>query len=300
MPARAAMISRVSRAGAILAAVLLFPAPPAVAKIVEEVVEIAVTAANLYGRQFTQPITLTVVRDDERERSPFLVLNHGRPATPADFAKMGRVRYTANARYFVSKGFAVFMPTRMGYGVSGGEDVEYSGACQSRQYPPAFEAAAQQTLKVIEHARSLKYVDPGRGLVMGQSYGGATAIAIAAKQVPGVLAAVNFAGGGGGNPAQSPEKPCRADLMEELLASYGATARIPTLWLYSENDRYWGKELPRRWFESFRKRGGAGDFVQLPPLQPPLGEDGHAIFTRNPDAWRPALEDFLRRTGFLQ
>jgi len=34
--------------------------------------------------------------------------------------------------------------------------------------------------------------------------------------------------------------------------------------------------------------------VQLPPY----GEDGHGSFTRNPAAWRPAFEEFLRRNGF--
>jgi dienelactone hydrolase len=270
----------------------------AFAKLVEEVVDLPVSAKNIYGAAFSQPIKLTVWRDDTRKASPFLVLNHGRPASSADMAKMGRQRYADNAQYFVSQGFAVFVPTRMGYGPGGGEDVEYAGDCGTRNYPPAFEAAAEQVLRAIDHARGQPYVNKARGLVVGQSYGGATAIAIAAKNPEGVVAAVNFAGGGGGNPASRPERPCSEARLRDLYAVYGRTAKLPTLWLYSENDRYWGKELPRRWFEGYVKSGGRGEFVQLRPLDPSKGDDGHAIFTRDPAAWREPFEAFLRKNGF--
>jgi dienelactone hydrolase len=273
---------------------LLAAAPPGAARILEEVTELPVTVANMRGHSVSRAIKVTIFRDDAAARSPFLVLNHGRPAKFEDFARLGRVRYSDNSRYLVARGFAVFVPTRIGYGATGGEDVEYSGACGARKYPPVYEAAALQTIRVIEHARALPYVDGARGIVVGQSFGGATVIAVAAKNVPGVLAAVNFAGGGGGNPTGRPQDPCRADLLEQLFAGYGATARIPTYWLYSENDMYFGKELPQRWFKAFQAAGGRGEFVQLPPH----GADGHASFTRNPSAWRPAFEDFLRKSGF--
>ena len=273
---------------------LLAAAQPGAARIVEEVIELPMTVANMRDQSVSRAIKVTIFRDDAAPRSPFLVLNHGRPAKFEDFAKLGRVRYSDNSRYFVARGFAVFVPTRIGYGATGGEDVEYSGTCSARNFPPVYEAAAQQTVRVIEHARALPYVDGARGIVVGQSFGGATAIAVAAKNVPGVLAAVNFAGGGGGNPTGRPQNPCRPDLLTQLFATYGATARIPTYWFYSENDQYFGNEHPRHWFRAFLEAGGRGEFVQLPPYR----EDGHGSFTRNPAAWRPAFEDFLRRNGF--
>jgi CubicO group peptidase (beta-lactamase class C family) len=142
---------------------------------------------------------------------------------------------------------------------------------------------------VITFAKTQSYVDPNRGLVVGQSFGGATAIALAAKNLPGVMAAINFAGGGGGNPDKHPQHPCRDDLMGALFASYGATAKIPTLWFYSENDQYWGPAIPRTWFEGFVARGGTGKFVQLPSYK----QNGHPIFTGAPAAWRAPFEDFL-------
>jgi dienelactone hydrolase len=273
---------------------LLACALPARAVLREEVIELAATVADHTGRSITRPFKVTVFRDDAVAKAPFLVLNHGRPARPDDFKKMGRQRYSDNSRYFVQKGFVVFVPTRIGYGPTGGEDVEYSGSCNARDYPPAYEAAAQQTLKILEHLRTLEYVDAQRGLLVGQSFGGATSIALAAKNPSGVAAAVNFAGGGGGNPTNRPGDPCRPDLMRKLFADYGATAKVPTLWLYSENDKYFGKDYPQAWFKAFVAAGGKGEFVQLPAH----GEDGHGSFTRNPGAWRPALDAFLRANGF--
>jgi hypothetical protein len=82
--------------------------------------------------------------------------------------------------------------------------------------------------------------------------------------------------------------------LTQLFVGYGATARIPTLWLYAPNDRYMGETLPRAWFDAFRRAGGNGRFVALPAH----GDDGHASFTRNAEGWRPAFESFLRETGF--
>ncbi len=275
-----------------LVAVLLLPVAAA-AKTVSHVVDVTVTVKNIYGREFTQPIKVTIWRDDRRARAPLLILNHGRSGNPEAQKALGRAAYTENSRYFVSKGFVVAVPTRVGYGVSGGEDVEYSGTCSQKNYPPVYEAAAQQTLRVLEYVGKLPYVDASRWLAVGQSFGGTTAITLAAKNVEGLAGAVNFAGGGGGEPQRRAGEPCRPDLMRDLFASY-ATAKLPTLWLYSENDQYMGKRYPREWFDAYVARGGRGRFVQLPPH----GEDGHGSFTRNPGAWRPAFDEFLRETGF--
>lgn len=222
------------------------------------------------------------------------MLLHGREVTAAGRAGLGSVRYTGNSRYFVSLGFAVFVPTRIGYGVTGGPDLEETGTCNGKNYPPGYDAAAQLTAQVIAHARRLPYVDADRGIVVGQSFGGTTAITLAAQPPPGLRATVNFAGGGGGNPDQRPGQPCRPDLLQALFAGYGRTARLPSLWLYSANDRFMGPTFPRRWFDAFVAAGGNGRFVALPAH----GDDGHSSFTRNPDAWRPPFEAFLSETGF--
>lgn len=277
-----------------LCAALLGQPACASAAVLEEVIDVPVRVKDLYGKEISQPIKVTIFRDDARVRAPYLVLNHGRPANSAEFAAMKRVRYPANAAYFVGLGFVVLVPTRVGYGESGGEDVEYTGRCDGKQYAPAYAAAAQQTLAVLQAAASLPFVDAGRGVVVGQSFGGMTAITLATSGLPGLAGTVNFAGGGGGNPAERPENPCSPQRLLSLYQDYGAAAKVPTLWLYSSNDRFWGPQLPRTWFAAFTEAGGKGEFVQLPSYK----DNGHGIFSGNPVAWKPAFEQFLHTIGF--
>jgi dienelactone hydrolase len=266
------------------------------AAFIEEVVQIPVVASDRNGQAHRQAITLTVFRDDARAKSPFLLLNHGRAGTAAGREKLGRARYSDNSRWLVERGFAVFVPTRVGYGVTGGPDLENTGACAARDYPPGFEAAAAQSRSVLEYARSRPYVDATRGVLLGQSFGGATAVALAAGNPDGVKGAINFAGGGGGDPAKHPDNPCSENRLRATLASYGKSAKTPMLWLYSENDRYWGKDLPRAWFAAFTAQGGNARFVQLPAH----GDEGHGSFTSNPGAWRPHVDGFLDELGFAR
>ncbi|HYC44313.1 MAG TPA: alpha/beta hydrolase [Burkholderiales bacterium] len=257
--------------------------------LLEEVVQLPVEVRDIHHRTHQHRIIVTIWRDDERGSSPFLVLNHGRAGSAERRAKLGRARYTANARYFVAQGFAVFVPTRVGYGVTGGPDVEYSGPCARRNFSGAFDAGVAQTIAVIELAKAQPYVDGTRGLLVGQSFGGAITVALASKNPKGILGAINFAGGSGGDPERKPDSPCSESVLRNLFGAYGKTSRIPAAWLYSENDRYWGRDNPRAWHETFRSAGGVAEFVQLPAFR----ADGHASFTGNPEAWRPEVEKFL-------
>lgn len=258
---------------------------------VEEVVQIPVEVADRFGRTHQQAITVTIFRDDAREQSPWLLINHGRSGTAEGRAQLGRARYSANSAYFVHLGFAVFVPTRMGYGITGGPDVENTGPCEQRDHARGFAAAAAQSVAVIAFARMRPYVTSAPGVIVGQSYGGATATALAARNLEGVAAALNFAGGSGGNPRTRPGNPCSEAALAQVFADYGRTARTPMLWLYSENDRFWGPEHPKHWFERFTASGGRAEYIQLPAV----GDDGHGSFTRNAAAWKPHVERFLAR-----
>jgi dienelactone hydrolase len=243
----------------------------------------------------TGQMTVTQYKPDGPGPFPIAILMHGRGAHSEDRAAMGRVRYETAAAYLVRRGFAVWLPTRLGYGDSGvTSDPEDSGTCKLKNYPPAYEASAQSALDVIAYASKQSFADPSRIVVIGQSFGGTTAIALAAKHPPGLLGTVNFAGGGGGNPETHPGQPCRPDRLASMFAGYGATARIPTMWIYTANDRWMGASYPQQWFAAYAKAGGTGQFAAMPAF----GDDGHTLFSKGFPVWRPIVDKFLADVGF--
>jgi dienelactone hydrolase len=268
---------------------------PAQAKLVEAIIKVPVKASNGYGKVTEQDAVVTVFYDDTAPKPyPIAIINHGRAPKPEQRAAFGRSTSITNARWLASMGFLVAVPTRIGYGVTGGEDLEDTGDCNRKNYPPGYEAAAVQTLQVLAAVRQRPDVLPDRTLVLGQSFGGTTTITVAAKNPIGVLAAINFAGGGGGNPETMPQQPCGTNRLKVMFATYGETARIPTLWVYTESDQWMGPTYPREWFDAFKSQGGIGEFA----LFPPNGKDGHGLFTQAPDVWRPKALEFLKANGY--
>ena len=246
-------------------------------------------------KTLTHTMVLTVFSEDANPKpAPILVFNHGRAPLASDRANFGRSRYSKTAQFFVERGFIVALPTRIGYGVTGGEDIEDTGACAHKDYPPGSNVGAEQTLAALAFVRQRPDAVQDRAVVVGQSFGGAIAVALASRNPIGVTAAINFAGGGGGNPLTSPKRPCMPQALEKMFADYGKTARVPMLWIYTENDMFFGAEYPRQWHQAFVEQGGKAQFVQFPPK----GEDGHSLFTRFPEVWQPVVGEFLDRMGF--
>ena len=131
-------------------------------------------------------------------------------------------------------------------------------------------------------------------LLAGESVGGFGSIA-AAGELTGVKAVINFAGGTGGWIEKRPERPCSPQNVELQLARAARKGgAIPSLWLYSENDRLWGPLVPRWWHGEYVAAGGTADLHMLPPL----GEDGHGVVPLGGEHWRPLLDRFLTSLGY--
>lgn len=279
----------------ILFAALALSAAAAGAAPVEEVLSVPVEVADILGRPVSQPIVVTLTVDDAVPTPrPLLLISHGRPPDAAERASMGRSFYAEQANWFARLGFAVAVPVRVGYGPSGGPDVENAGACQNMQHRAVFDAAARQGLAVIEALRRRPDIAPDRTVILGQSVGGAATVALSALRPPGVVAAINFAGGGGGNPKTRPQDPCSPWALAQAFADYGRSARVPMLWIYTENDRFFGARVPFEWFDEFTLVGGNADFLRLLPF----GEDGHNLFRLGLQVWKPHVLGFLRAHGF--
>jgi dienelactone hydrolase len=265
------------------------------ARVIEEQVDLPVRVVDGFGKVTERPIKVTIWSDDTNPvPAPVLVFNHGRATDAQDRAALGRARFSEASRWFLQRGFIVAVPTRMGYGVSGGPDAEDTGSCSQKVYPPGYAVAAQQSLAVLAFVRARPDAAKDRAVVAGQSFGGATAATLASMNPPGVQAAINFAGGGGGNPKTQPGNPCAPHRMEALYRDYGRTAHVPMLWLYAENDLYFGPKAPRDWHQAYVANGAKAEFVQVGPY----GEDGHLLFSRFPAVWQPKVGEFLDAVGF--
>src|SRR5262245_45055097 len=62
---------------------------------------------------------------------PIVVLSHGSPRSVAARRAEGRQRLAVQSQPFLVMGFAVLVPTRRGYGESGGEWAETYGSCRN-------------------------------------------------------------------------------------------------------------------------------------------------------------------------
>ena len=260
----------------------------------EETRPISVTVKDLYNRQETRQIPVTIFRPKGDGPFPLVIMNHGRAVTDKR-ALQGVQRFEHLSRYLVGKGFAVMLPTRVGYAQTYGDfDPEASGECRSLRIEPMAIAVSDQVLATLEFAKTLPFIDATRWLVMGQSVGGLAAVATAGRQPAGLLGAVNFSGGVGGDPEKNPGNPCSPQQMASVFGSLGKGARVSTLWLYWQNDLYWGANTPRRWHEAWAHGGGLAEFQSLPPV----GQDGHSGVSADMDHWVPLVDDYLARLGF--
>jgi dienelactone hydrolase len=262
-------------------------AEPIDASLSEEIHTVPVTAANAM-------IVVTTYRPHGPGPRPWIVMSHGTATTPEANRKIGRYRALTPIREWVKRGYAVLVPVRRGYGASGGDTFGDSyGTCRSPDFRRAGEGAALDLLATIEWAKTQTDLDRRRWLLVGQSAGGFASIYTASKHPDGLTAVLAFAPGRGGRPDTNPGQPCSPDLMATLFGSIAPDIAVPVLWFYAENDAFIGPAAARLWFDSFRKAGGRGDFVMLPPFRE---NRGHGVYpsTTGIPLWTAAVATFFR------
>lgn len=231
---------------------------------------------------------------------PVLLYAHGRSGDPVERAQLRHPVLPGHVRYWLRKGFAVVAPVRPGYGETGGPDREFSGeyidangVCGgSSDFFGMAQRAAHPMRVALDWIREQPWARADHIVLAGQSVGGLTSIALAATAPPGVVGYINFAGGMGGDPVRIPGRSCGADEMTLTMGAFGQTTQVPSLWLYAENDRYWGAEAPRRWHAAFAAGGSASEFIQTAPVP---NADGHALLARGGRLWSVHADRFVEQ-----
>ena len=224
---------------------------------------------------------------------PAMIMTHGTSRLVADRAKVtADTYYVRNAKMFARLGITVLFVVRRGFGISDGpyaEGQQYD-ANGIRDYAKTGLAAAQDLQAAVQYMQGKPFVDGKRIVLLGQSTGGHSVIATGSLNLSGVVGVVNFAGGRG---STAPDVVKDEDRLVESFHVFGKTFKVPTIWLYSENDHYFGPALARKFLTAFQAGGAEVDFVSLPPS----GEDGHSSFLRAKDNWYESVLEFLKRIG---
>lgn len=238
-------------------------------------------------------LVTTVMRPPGEGKSPLVIINHGSPPDGSMRLKMERQRFPHLSSWFLSRGYVVALPLRRGYGETGGEWGERYGSCEKPDYYNAGLRGAADIQATIDYMRTQPYVAADRTIVVGQSAGGWASIALSSRNPPSVLGMINFAGGRGGHQPQKGGGTgnCTPSALIEAAAKYGATARVPMLWIYTENDSYFEPSLVKRMVDAYTGAGGKATYRPLSAF----GRDGHNL-VRSSDGnsvWGPLVESFL-------
>jgi dienelactone hydrolase len=270
-----------------------------------EHVLIPIKGAGLFGRDLDMVTQLFKPSGDGP--FPVVLFSHGRAGDAIGRSKLTQPVSKGQVRYWTAHGFAILAPIRPGYGATGGSDVENSGAvfstppCAGRPDFGSVAAAGERaTLTALAWLREQPWAEPDRILLVGQSVGGLVTVATASHQLQGVIGYVNFAGGSGGNPDRSPGRSCAPEELTALYGEFGKTTTIPNLWIYAQNDQYWGAQMPALWHEAFARNAkgtpASTTFVHAPPV---ADGDGHGLSRHSQALWAPYLDSFLSSLGAI-
>ena len=265
----------------ILALALAATRPAAAQDYIREELRIPMVAAGPRG------LEALLVRPSGSGPYPLALISHGAPRDGSVRAGMSANRLYRPATEFARRGFAALIVMRRGYGSSGGKYAENSGPCANRDYLRTARTSAADLRAAVQAMKSRSDVTTNGSIAVGISAGGFASIALSADPPPGLAAAVSFAGGRG---SRADDDVCDEDSLVRALAALGKTSRIPTLWIYAQNDKFFRPALAHRMHAAFTGAGGRAQFIDAAAF----GEDGHTLFSRGIAIWTPVVDDFLR------
>ena len=231
---------------------------------------------------------------------PLVIMNHGVSLNPTDRSFFPLVEFRDAAKWFAKRGYLVVAPVGTGYGAAAIDIPEHGlygpffskvGKCSNPNFRAPGLAVAQVDLWIIDYMTAEKRIMPKDVIVVGQSAGGWASIALSSLNPPQVKAIITFAAGCGGRVGGKQNITCAPDTLVEATREFGRTSRVPMLWIYIENDTFFGPALSKRMHEAFTAAGGKAEYR----LVPPFGNEGH-FFIGSPDAipiWSPLVTKFL-------
>ena len=234
---------------------------------------------------------------DRPGRHPLVVLTHGTSDKEEERARVTPWAQLGQAMWFARRGYVAIVVARRGYGRSGGQRDGNAGGCRARggSFKDAGEASADDLRAVIKFGQGLPEVDPETVVSIGISTGGFAQVALSANPPPALKAAINFAGGRGGD---GHEHNCDLSGVVGAYESFGKAAHkhgdLPMLWIYAQNDHWFTPAMAQQFEAAYNKSGATEQFV----LAPPDRDEGHHLYSHI-SAWSDTVNAFLKAHNLL-
>jgi len=261
-------------------------------RIAQQEMMIPAVFATLPGRPSLRLETLVLYPDDGKPH-PLAIITHGSALSPALEHSETPFLYWPAAFEFARRGWSVAIVMRRGFGKSEGSSADNNMSCP-HDYGEEGREAALSLDAAIRYFAQQAFVDPTRILAIGHSNGGFATVALTANPPPGLVAAISFAGGRG---SLGQGHACDEAALIAAFRSFGATSRVPMLWVYAQNDGDFGPSLAQQFRAAFAASGGSVVF-EAPP---PFGRDGHPLFAApgGIPVWTPLVDAFLAAHGLV-
>jgi dienelactone hydrolase len=226
-------------------------------------------------------------------RLPVAIITHGQAREAEQRERVSARGYMRTAREFARRGWLAVVVVRRGFGRSQGNAPFVRRGCRDGNFAPALDDDADDLEAAMKAVGRRADADLNQVIALGVSVGGAAVLALAARNPPGLRAVVNVSGGI--RPLSQDGGPgirCTPEDLVGLFADLGKRSRMPSLWLYAENDSLFPADYVRGLHEAYVAKGGHTDFHMFEPI----GTDGHNMFTHADGMlrWIPALDRFLR------
>jgi pimeloyl-ACP methyl ester carboxylesterase len=204
-------------------------------------------------------------------RLPIAVLTHGKPRLPAEMALIRAELMAPQARDLAYRGYLAVAVVRRGYGKSDGTPGVATNApylkCDVPNLHRYFAIESDDLEAALNVVAERPDADAARVIVIGGSVGGGAALALAMRKGPMVRAAINIAGGMRITD-QHKKVVCPGETRAAAFGRLGIGNRVPSLWIYSENDDVFSPDIARRAHAAFTAAGGVADLRMIPAVTP--------------------------------
>ena len=226
---------------------------------------------------------------------PLAVLSHGTSQEAEARAKYRLPYMLPVMEWLVGRGYVVAMMLRRGVGETGTPFAErLSGRCDLRtaaDYLQSVGRAAEDIQALAAYMRTQPFVRAGPVLLVGHSGGGMASLAHAADKKSDVSAVINFGGARGSSQAPRPGTICNEPALNQAHRELGKSGRVPTLWIYADNDGFALPDQIRRRHEAFVSGGGLARLL----VTDPIPENGHMLAFRRESRplWQPTGDEFI-------